>query len=297
MLVAVGNLSWERLIEVERLPKPNQDVFTKKTKRMPGGAAANVACTLGLLGNSVGILAAIGRDKDGEELVRDIEAYKVNADFLLRLDRETSEFVVVMDSLGNRSFFLNPEGAAFHLSIDRFPHRLLASPIGSLAFVGCKLDLAAELIRQAGSSDRQLFANIGFWIAAGALGQSSLDVLNRLTCLFLNRSEYEMLDGALKTDLTSMSFLQENRKQLIITDGANPTVVASTEGWIMVEAEPLEGIVNTLGCGDAFMGGYLSQFLRGGSPVDCCRVGHLCARRIACLEEERSADLVLNPLP
>jgi len=70
------------------------------------------------------------------------------------------------------------------------------------------------------------------------------------------------------------------RRLIIITDGANPVSASSFNSefncldFIMhstVFPVPKEEIVDTNGCGDAFVGGFLSQYVVGRSLEHCLR--------------------------
>uniref|UniRef100_A0A5S6QWU7 Adenosine kinase n=1 Tax=Trichuris muris TaxID=70415 RepID=A0A5S6QWU7_TRIMR len=70
-----------------------------------------------------------------------------------------------------------------------------------------------------------------------------------------------------------------NRDRIvIITQGADPIVVVS-DGHCFhhpVSHVPVDCIVDTNGAGDAFVGGFLSQYILGKQLVECLDAGHSC---------------------
>jgi len=294
MILVIGNLSWERMVEIDRLPLPNEDVLIKRSEKCPGGAAGNVAATLGLLGQPVSLVASVGNDDQGHALVREIETYGVNTSHIRFCNVPTSEFLVTIDARGNRCFYLNPAEAAFQLRSE-IVEELDLSDISGIALVGCKLDLAKRVIEAIGtkSTTTTVFANIGFWIARGELGIDASDFLSHIKCLFANLTELRMLTQDTLQYLMSQTFLGVSR-QLVVTDGDKDAMVYTSTGPISVPALRIEHIENTLGCGDAFMGGYIAGYARGLSPRDCCEFGHRCAGKIAMLPCERSPALRLK---
>lgn len=66
-------------------------VFRKKRERSVLGGAANVAANLVAAGQNVSIMAAIGKDKTGEMLIRLLGNEHINTDFIISLDRHTTE--------------------------------------------------------------------------------------------------------------------------------------------------------------------------------------------------------------
>ena len=71
-------------------------------------------------------------------------------------------------------------------------------------------------------------------------------------------------------------------RTVVITQGADPTVVASEGRILSVPVTRLapEKLVDTNGAGDAFVGGFLSQLAAGKGPLECCRAGNFAAHFI-----------------
>ena len=72
-------------------------------------------------------------------------------------------------------------------------------------------------------------------------------------------------------------------RTVVMTCGASATIVATPDGLVQQFRPfpvPVEEIVDTNGAGDAFVGGFLSQIVRGASLAECVRVGHLAAAHI-----------------
>lgn len=294
MILVIGNLSWDRLVEVQRLPRPNQDVLIDRVSRFPGGAAGNVSSMLSLLGQRVNLLAAVGDDKNGQALAAEIAIYGVGVSQLKILKAVTSEFLVIMDPQGNRFFFLNPNEAALQLS-EGMIQDIDFETYNRIAFVGCRLNLALKVTEKINTDKVEIFANMGFWIASQEINEKHIGFLIRTGCVFCNKQEFAQAPQQVKEALVSSKFLRENH-QLILTAGNEPTTVYASSGSVNVPSFPLESIVNTLGCGDAFMGGYISGYIAGLDPQRCCNMGNQCATEIAKLPTERSPSIRLESI-
>jgi sugar/nucleoside kinase (ribokinase family) len=280
-LVVVGNLTWDRLIETPSFPEPNRDYLTLSDATHAGGAGGNVAAGLAQLGVPVAMAGAVGRDKRGTDLVADLDGYRVDTSPVQRVPAPTSEFLCVIDPDGNRSFLLNPGEAAFSLGIDtELDHAT------GFAFVGCRLSLAEVILDRLPAPRSSIFANIGFWIASGELGPEQIGILDRLECLFLNDDELDGMAAPVRDRLTSPQYLDENRR-VVVTGGAAEAVVLTSKGSVALAPAPPPEIANTLGCGDAFMCGYLAAHLQGRDVEHCLTVAHQCAGRIAASPLER----------
>ena len=69
---------------------------------------------------------------------------------------------------------------------------------------------------------------------------------------------------------------------VVFTQGADATIVA-VDGVVEkypVDRLPKELLVDTNGAGDAFVGGFLSQLVKGKSFAECVRAGHWASRVI-----------------
>lgn len=281
-LVVIGNLTWDRLIETPEFPEPNRDYLTLSDATHAGGAGGNVAAGLAQLGVPVAMAGAVGRDERGTELIAELGEHGVDTSPVRRVQALTSEFLCVIDPNGNRSFLLNPDEAAFALDgVDVGPDE-----ITGLAFVGCRLSLAEEILDRSSLPRSGVFASIGFWIASGELGPDQVGILDRLECLFLNDDELDAAAGPVRDRITSPEYLDEGRR-VVVTGGAAEAVVLTGGGSSALSPAPNPEIVNTLGCGDAFMSGYLAAHLQGSDVERCLSVAHECAGRVAASPLER----------
>jgi adenosine kinase len=66
-------------------------------------------------------------------------------------------------------------------------------------------------------------------------------------------------------------------RTVVITQGKDATVVAVDGSVTSFDVTPVEKVVDTNGAGDAFVGGFLSQFLKGASMDVCVEAGHYAA--------------------
>jgi sugar/nucleoside kinase (ribokinase family) len=279
----VGNLSWDRLVRVAQFPLPDEDRLVSDDVLLAGGAAGNVAAGLARLGVASSIRAAVGQDVRGVRLVDDLGRYGVDVAAVQITSAPTSEFLCIMDAGGRRSFFLNPEGAAFALE----PWQDDGDDV-ALAFVGCRLALAKRVLstRSAGMT----FANIGFWSASGELADDDRQVIEALHCVFLNDEELRLLPARLREHLLDRSRLAEGQR-VVITNGADSAVVLTADGRVALAPSPIPVIANTLGCGDAFMAGFLAAYLAGSADEACLALAHRCASRVGAMVQERHVDV------
>lgn len=119
------------------------------------------------------------------------------------------------------------------------------------------------------------------------------DIMSYTDILFGNETEaatFCELAGLPSADIKQMALDVSNlpkknakRNRIVVfTQGRDPTVVAHSGS---VEEHPVQAveaslIKDTNGCGDAFVGGFLSQYVQGKELSECLRCGSYTARTI-----------------
>lgn len=287
--LVLGNLTWDRLITVESIPAVNQDVVINRDRKFAGGAAANVASTIALLGKKACLAACVGGDEAGKALIDNITSFGVSTTHIVKVPQRTSEFLCIMDNTGDRSFYLNFDEAAFKLNRTDIM-KINLSDHASISFVGCSLKLAMEILPVFSGSGTRLYANLGFWIASGELATADSALLWNFNALFMNKAEFLLLPDKMRALIVSEEFLGASR-QVIVTGGHEETVAYSALlPPVIVRPDRSTKMVNPLGCGDAFMGGYLVGLERGFSVTQSCILGHKCATSVLSQEAERDVS-------
>lgn len=283
-IVVVGNVSCDRLLLVEKLPKPNRDVVVRQTALLDGGAAANVAAAIAANGGRAALASAVGRDAWGRRLLQNLRAVGVDTRLCARSDRPTSEFVVAMAANGDRTFYVDLAGASF--SYDASPVYEQLGATNAVAFVGCRFDAVRAHALAMAQRGVQLYAALGFWIASGELAKADPMFSHALRGCFLNKDEWSALPSKWRESLLDPAYLADGRF-VVVTSGAASTTVFAAAGEMIERPPPLRRVVNTLGCGDGFMGAFLAESVKGHSLSRCMRRGHSFARRIAGRTPER----------
>lgn len=84
-------------------------------------------------------------------------------------------------------------------------------------------------------------------------------------------------------------------KTVLITDGANGSLLADARGERRIAARPVADVVDSTGAGDAFLGGFLAGEALGLGPEDAARLGNACGaacvERIGAFPEDAGAAL------
>lgn len=167
--------------------------------------------------------------------------------------------------------------------------------IGGFVFPVCP-EGVFDIARHACEHNKTLVMNLSApflckHYASEADGQPA--IMQYVDILFGNESEaaeFCRLKGLKVTDIHDMarqtSLLPKantRRSRLVVfTQGRDPTVVARDGEVRSYDINPVakEMIRDTNGCGDAFVGGFLSQLVQGRSLDECVRCGNYAARYV-----------------
>ena len=94
-----------------------------------------------------------------------------------------------------------------------------------------------------------------------------------------NEEEMTKLFGSPSFD-AAVSAAEETGLLVVITRGPRGAVVLTAQGPVEVPPADVEQVIDTTGAGDLFAAGFLFGLTHGLGPVDCTRLGGLCAAEV-----------------
>ncbi len=254
-----------------------------------GGVGRNIAHNLALLGADVKLVTALGAD-DGAKRIEDSCA-SLGIDLSESLyvpDGATSTYLFLADSNGDMALAMNDMAIYEHLTPAFFETKL--GVLNAAALIVLDTNLTAESVRYLGEHcTAPIFADPVSAAKAGKLAP----VLGRLHTLKPNRMEAELLSGVKITDEESLyraadTLLATGLARVFISLGADGVLAADHEHKLHLHNPPAR-MVNTTGCGDAFMAAAARSFLDGNDLETAAKRG-LAASAVAM----ESADTI-NP--
>lgn len=272
-------------------PLENSETF----HRTAGGAEANVARVFGQLGVDASWISRVGDDGFGRYLVRQLtEAGVDTSGVAVDEDRPTGMYVKERGSGSADRYdladgdsamtYFRSGSAASALS----PNDIAGNGAGLIAradlihFTGITVaisDTAADLTRSLMDCPCVISFDLNYrpalWnsrphAAADVLGEHvrGSDVVS------MGADEAAVVFGA--SDPAELRNMFPEPRHLVVKNDAH--IVTAFDGTDRVDVPALTlDVVEKIGAGDAFAGGYLTALLSGRSAVACVRFGHLCA--------------------
>lgn len=261
MILACG----EALIDM--LPRQTTDgeaAFAPHT----GGAVFNTAVALGRLGKQTGFVCGLSTDMFGDMLAADLEAANVDIRLSPRLDAPTTlAFVTLTDGHARYAFF-DENTALRGLTSDHVAEATAAAYVfGCISLIGpgCGDVYEALATRQAPTSVIMIDPNIrsGF-IKDEAPYRARLARMIALSDIVkLSDEDLHWLSGTGDSADLANALLATGPSLVCITEGAKGVTGYSKGGAVFVPASKAE-VVDTVGAGDTFNAGLLSQLDEAG---------------------------------
>ncbi|MBR2047683.1 MAG: winged helix-turn-helix transcriptional regulator [Oscillospiraceae bacterium] len=245
-----------------------------------GGVGRNIAHNLSLMGTDVRLLTACGDDLYGQKIAASCSALGIDMSNALRLSNErTSTYLYITDPNGEMAL------AVSDMSIcDRITPEYLASNLSLLQnaqVIVCDTNIPGEsLAFLVENCDVPIFCDPVSTVKAEKLRP----ILGKLHTLKPNRIEAAMLSGVPihnKADVekAAAALLETGLRRVFISLGADGCYGATHSGSLWMPNFPVN-LVNTTGCGDAFMAALVWAYLEGTDLEGTLRAG-LAASSIA----------------
>ncbi len=279
-VLLVGDVMRDVLVAPEGALRKGSD-RKARIEIKPGGSAANQAVWLAANKLPCKLVARVGAD-DCVALENQFEKAGVEPQFIADTNRSTGVLVSMISPDGERSFYTD-RGANEALCLDDMPKNVLDNVSllllsGYSFFVPDPRALVRELMAQALAQDISVAidpASAGFIKDVGV--QNFLAWTKGASFLFPNAEEAALLSGK-ETPLEQLQVLEENYGRVILKCGAEgvraqrKNARGPDDTLIHVPARQVD-VIDTTGAGDAFVAGFLAEYLSGADLELCLKNG------------------------
>lgn len=260
--VILGGVAWNTMIRLPSLPDGTPaTIFASGSHDALGSSGAGKALNLRRLGVHVRLWAALGDDERGERA-------------RAALEREHVELRSTLDPAGTMHHvnLMDPEGRRISIFVNAGSHDLAVDPglvadwlpDADLVWVTilnpCRVFL--PVVRAAG---RPLWIDLHDYDGVNPYHDEFVAAAD---VLFLSSERLPAYREFMARRI------DDGTRLVVCTHGAaGATALGRDEGWVDVEAVPVERIVDTNGAGDAFSSGFAVAWLRGDGLEAAMRAG------------------------
>jgi len=290
--VVIGAINWDINLFIKAFPRKGEEVAVERITRVPGGKAGNVVVAAArLLGpKQTAILGGLGKDSIASEHVRIFEEEGVVVSGLMfNPNAESGQAYIVIDEEGaniiHTHFGANATVRPEDLG-EPVRHALI-SEARVITIMDPLFETALKL-----AQDAKRMSKIVAWAPGlkSAIGiQKAATMLRNVDYLVTNEFEMEYLTGKSNPDEAVARLLEVNSKMRMITTlGAKGCSMYSEGERMTTQALDVKSlglsVVNTVGCGDAFIGAFVAAISEGLSNAEalrwgCCAGGLKATRR------------------
>jgi ribokinase len=271
-IAVVGSINRDLVLSCRSLPERGESIAAIGFETHNGGKGANQAVALARLGQSVAMVACVGADADGDDLVDALSREGVDTTAVARSGVPTGLAVILVDDVGDNMIVVN-QGANALLGTDDIDRS--SGAINSADVVLIQMEIPIDVVRAAVSTA----SGTTILNPAPATPLDS-SVLDHVDYLVPNRTELGTLAGMStperETEVVAAVRALGFSGTVVVTLGAKGAV-AIVDGEPTVRTTPPRvAVVDTVGAGDAFCAGLTDALARGISLADAMAWATAC---------------------
>ena len=266
---------------VERIPEGQGGELIEEIKITAAGSAGGAALTLAKLGAEVHSAGAVGTDATGDMLLQLLQKGGIDTSHILRRDGvPTSATVLPIRSNGDRPA-LHVIGANGAYGADDVPRDAIAEA-GYLHFGGPEFmggEAAATVLEHARANGTVTSADV---LAQGDPGilEWIAPALPHVDWFFPNEEQVLGFTGTDDLEAGCRALVERGAGCVAATRGPDGVLIVDADGAESVPAFEIE-VVDTTGCGDSFVAGFLRGLSLGRSRRDAAVLGSAAAALVA----------------
>ncbi|MCW8843367.1 MAG: PfkB family carbohydrate kinase [Rhodobacteraceae bacterium] len=272
-ILCIGSVLWDVIGRAPLHQRKGSDV-PGRIIRLPGGVAMNIAMTLSHFGLRPGLLSAVGRDREGEELMAVARAMNMVTDHVYRSDDlPTDQYMAIEDTSGLVAAIADAH--SLEAAGDKILRPLANGILGSAnapyrGLIALDGNLTLERLDHIASD--ALFAAADLRVAPASPGKATRlrpFLLHGRGTLYVNLEEAGLLcESVFETSKDAATALVAHGAQrALVTDGANPTCDATAQGAVRLKPQEV-CVTRVTGAGDTFMAAHIAAEATGANRED-----------------------------
>ena len=278
-ICVVGACNYDLISYVQRLPMAGETIHGDSFHMGCGGKGANQAVAAAKLGAKVAMVAKLGKDVFGEQIIKNLTAHNINTDKVLFTDKALSGVApIVVDKKGENAIVI-VGGANDRLNASEIT--AATDIISTAKILLCQLEIpmlltlkAIELAKNAG-----VFVLLNLTPVPATGVPEELYTLSDMICV--NDIEAEALSGiAINTHehakIAGQVLLAKGAKKVLLTLGKEGSMLIARDHCTYVPTKPLID-KDTTGAGDCFIGSFACYHAFGHTEIEAIKNASIIA--------------------
>jgi ribokinase len=263
-VVIVGSMNLDLSVETDSIVKPGETIMGRTFKEFPGGKGANQAAAAAKCGAQVALIARVGRDSFGKDLLSHARDLMIDVSHVgVDSGMKTGLALITVSASGENAIVVVP-GANMRLSAESVIADL--EQLGSFEVLSTCLEIPFETTRAclqyAQSKKTETVLNLSPYF------DQSRELLRYANYVIVNEHEISELTQREHDDFIGIkSHVRDlGAKNVVITKGRKGAMLFDCQSELVIEvAAPEVDVKDTTGCGDAFAGVFAAEIGRGAS--------------------------------
>ncbi len=271
------------LVDIKRSKHLHSLVHSRT--EMSGGSAANTAYGLASLGGRAGFIGKISADRLGESFSRDLDAVGVKFFPGATSDTEdTGRCLIVVTPDGNRTMNTFLGAASLLDAADVSKTAVQSAAVVLLEGYLFDKDAAKEAFRTAAEYAHAAGRKVALTLSDSfCVDRHRADFLslvkNDIDILFSNEDELKSLYQVDSIN-DGLHQLRDDCEFAAVTRNEHGSVVIDGDEVVIIDAEPVESVVDATGAGDMYAAGFIYGFVRGKPIEQCGKIGSIVASEV-----------------
>ena len=267
----IGAVNWDVTLFVKKLPRAGEETAVERLTRVPGGKAGNVAVAAArLLGpNQAAILGSLGKDSIASEQVRIFhEEGVITTGLKVTKDFESGQAYIIVDKQGENIIhtYAGANASMAPEDLDHPSRSKLISASSIITIMDPPFETGLKLAKESKRLGKIVAWDPGLRSELGTKRARAL--LENVDYVALNESEIANLTGTRNIREGPRRLIKVNPRLKVVTKlGAEGCILHKATKRIKCRALDLRfhglKVVNTVGCGDAFLGAFVSSLSEG----------------------------------
>lgn len=306
--VVIGAINWDINLFMESFPRKGEEVVVNHITRVPGGKGGNVAVAAArLLGpKQTAIFGGLGKDAVASEQTSIFEQEGVVVSGLkYSPDRESGQAYIVIDEYGENVIhtYFGANATFMPEDLDEPKRQEIISEAKVITIMDPPFETSLKLAQRAKQMGKLVAWDPG--VKSELPVDKTRTLLRNLDYVAANEHEMTNLTGKDNPTMAARKLIDANSELKVVTKlGAKGSEMYYGKERLVCPSLDLEAkglkVVNTVGCGDAFLGAFVAAISEGRSSEDAQRWGNCAAGLKATRPETRGSpdrETLLKYLP
>jgi ribokinase len=279
IILVVGSLNMDQVVRVPRVPMLGETLLgAGSLKLVPGGKGANQAVAMARLGAPVAMAGRVGTDPFGAQLVKALQADKVDTGLVVVDMEEASGTAFIFLTPDGENAIVVASGANMRVGRDKEQMATIFEAMAQARALVLQLEIPLETVQTLVSAGHK--AGIPVVLNLAPAQPLPGETLKQVEVLIVNEMEASLLSGQRVESLEDAGIVarmlhERGIAMVVLTMGGQGAILASDDGTgklrTIYQPAPKVQVIDTTAAGDCFVGALTVALTEGQAAEDALK--------------------------